>query len=84
MNHGQIERTILRILSEAHPNMMRSNVLCAETQVSVTDTLTKADFEARIRALENAAGGAQIVGVTVDGITKYRITAEGLARLASN
>lgn len=77
-----LEHVILDVLRDAQPNMMRARTLLAEVQLSATGTVTRADFEAAVRSLENKTGGAQMVGIGNEDGAKYKITPEGLARLA--
>ncbi len=78
-----LERTILLILNESYPGMVRGKRLYSETNVQHPEAVTRADFDRALAALQQKDGGAQIVGVSGDDDTKWRITAEGIARLAA-
>lgn len=80
--NAALERIILRVLSDAHPLMKRERTLLADVQVESDEAVTKATFLKSMSDLENKQGGAQVVGVQTEDGTKWKITAEGLARLA--
>ena len=78
----QLERTILSVLRDALPHMMPEPQLFAEVNLSHHTGVTRADFNVRLAVLEQSEGGAQIVGIATPDLTRWKITAEGLARLA--
>ena len=79
-----IERAILQVLADAHPHMMPDRRLFGAVNIECANAVTRADFDRAIAALQTAEGGAQIFGTnpTGDG-AKWKITPEGLARLAN-
>ncbi len=82
---NRTERTqlhILEVLRDASPNMEKENALYSAVNVESSVHVTKGDFEAALAALENAEGGAQVFGTRTPTGVKWKITAEGLARLA--
>ena len=79
----QIELTILRVLNDAAPTMVRNDRLFASVNVEHPSAVTKVDFDRAIVALQQKDGGPQIVGASSEDGTKWRITAEGIARLAT-
>lgn len=83
MTTAALERTILRILFEAHPRMVKGKQLFNETNVEHSVAVTRGDFDQALKALQAKDGGAQIFGVTGDDDSKWKITDEGIARLAA-
>lgn len=77
-----IELAILRVLRDAHPNMMRRNRLHDAASYEHESGITLADFDRALNALQKTDGGAQVFGTAGHDDTKWKITAEGLARLA--
>jgi hypothetical protein len=79
----EIEITILCVLDEASPNMVREKRLLADVNVESDNVVTKADFDRALRDLQTKEGGAQIVGIGGEDGSKWKITPEGKARLAT-
>ena len=82
MADRKLQRRILEILSEAAPQMMLDKVLLADVRVAHGATVTKATFDTELQRLEDADGGAQVVGISSEAGTKWKISPEGQARLA--
>ena len=76
-----LERTILAVLNDVHPHMMPDRQLFGEVNLAHAVATTRADFDARLVALQHHEGGAQIVGIAGDDTTRWKITPEGRARL---
>lgn len=81
MNKVRLEREILSVLNDAAPGIVLARTLIADVRVSL-GAVTQADFDAAIMRLEQADGGAQIVGTNSDAGIRYKITAAGTLRLA--
>lgn len=76
----QLERTILLVLADQPANVMQPQpTLHNEVMARLNRGVTNADFEARLIALQNKN---QIIGVSGDDYTRWKISPNGHARLA--
>jgi hypothetical protein len=79
MTNAALERVILHALADVHPNMMPERTLLSDVIVRSADVPTQTAIRSSLANLESKR---QVVGVGNDDGTKWKITPEGLARLA--
>jgi hypothetical protein len=79
-----LERIILHVLKEARPGMLKGKMLFAlvnaDTQSS--EAVTKSDLDEALSRLQHKPGGPQVFGTSGEDDKKWKITAEGMARLS--
>lgn len=77
-----LERIILQILKDARPGMLKGKMLFALVNNEAPEAVTHADLNEALGRLQQKPGGAQIFGTSGEDDKKWKITAEGLARLS--
>ena len=77
--NAALERKILEVLLDLHPLLMRERTLVSDVMIATDDRETAGTILLSLKALE---GKREVVGVPYEGTKKWKITADGIARLA--